>query len=331
MAAKQPGYIFVLDHGSTSSPSLIDQAHKALIIDHHYAGADDFPEGSQHVNASQYPPVVTSSLLTYLICKPLHRDVGDKCDWLAIIGTHGDLGNTFKWEPPFPDMKDTLKQYSKKLINEAVSSLNAPRRTANFDVVTAWDALIQASNAQDTVEGLRNLVKNARLLEARAEIAHEVERCTHTPPKFSFDSRVAVLRITSPCQVHPVIATRWAGTLSSKKLEVILVANDGYVKDMVNFSCRIPKSARARDPPVNIIEILKEYANQAESGDLKERLGTSFARGHKEASGGIVPKAEFEEFLRVMRVGEKPENTIKDTKVQRVQTNTLTNYFTSAG
>jgi hypothetical protein len=228
-------------------------------------------------------------------------------------------------------MKDALKQYSKKLINEAVSSLNAPRRMANFDVVTAWDALIQASNAQDTVEGLRGLVKNTRLLEARAEIAHEVERCTHTPPKFSFDGRVAVLRITSPCQVHPVIATRWAGTLSSRKLEVILVANDGYLKDMVNFSCRIPKSARARDPPVNIIEVLKEYANQAESGDLKERPGTSFARGHKEASGGIVPKAEFEELLRVMRVGEKPEKTIKDTEVQRVQINTLTNYFASAG
>ena len=34
-------------------------------------------------------------------------------------------------------------------------------------------------------------------------------------------------------------------------------------------------------------------------------MGESFARGHKEASGGIVGKAVFEEFLQRMGVGEK--------------------------
>jgi hypothetical protein len=143
--------------------------------------------------------VVTSSLLTYLICEPLHHDVAEECDWLAIIGTHGDLGNTFKWEAPFPDMKDALKRYSENLINEAVSSLNAPRRTADFDVITAWNAFLQASKAGGALKGLKTLIRNPRLLDARAEIACEVEHCTHTPPKFSFDSRVAILQISSPC------------------------------------------------------------------------------------------------------------------------------------
>jgi hypothetical protein len=55
----------------------------------------------------------------------------------------------------------------------------------------------------------KELLTNPRLLEARAEINDEVERHTHTPPKFSKDGKIAVLRIHSSAQVHPVIATRW--------------------------------------------------------------------------------------------------------------------------
>lgn len=41
------------------------------------------------------------------------------------MGTHGDLGTTLKWKPPFPDMSETFKAYSKKTINDAVSLINA--------------------------------------------------------------------------------------------------------------------------------------------------------------------------------------------------------------
>jgi hypothetical protein len=49
-----------------------------------------------------------------------------------------------------------------------------------------------------------SILKNPRLLESRREIAAEVERCTHTAPIFSADGRVALLRLTSGAQVHPV-------------------------------------------------------------------------------------------------------------------------------
>ncbi|KAJ0323734.1 hypothetical protein COL5a_008093 [Colletotrichum fioriniae] len=189
MTSLKPTYIFILDQGSRSSPPLIDDPHRAC----------------------DSPPVATTSLLTYLICLGLHKSVREACDWLCVMGTHGDLGNTLKWEPPFPDMKFTFKTYTKKALNDAVSLINAPRRTASS------------------------------LLAARAEVNAEVERCTHTPPKFSADGRIAVFRINSKAQVHPVIATRWAGHLSSSKLEVVLVANEGYLPDMVNFSCRVPR------------------------------------------------------------------------------------------
>ncbi|KAI1802068.1 DHH phosphoesterase [Daldinia bambusicola] len=324
MAAYNPEYIFVLDQGSRKSPPVIDSPHRALVIDHHWSLEDDFPEGSEHVTACHSPPVATSSLLTYHICKELHEEVHSQCDWLCAMGTQGDLGNTLKWEPPFPNMKPTFKAYTRKAINDAIPLINAPRRTAAYNVPAAWAALIAANSPKE-------LLTNESLLAARAEVKAEIDRCTHTAPKFSSDGTIAVFRINSAAQIHPVIATRWAGFLQSPKLEVILVANEGYLPGLVNFSCRVPRSARARETPVNIIEVLKGIAARAPDLTLRERLGESFAKGHKEASGGIVPKAEFEEFMDILQIGKKETEGASPKKVKKdaalKQSNTLTNYF----
>lgn len=349
MAAHEPAYIFVLDQGSCKSAAPViddDGCSRALVIDHHWAGpdGDDFPAGAEHVTASHSPPVATSSLLTYHVCAALHADVAGRCDWLCVMGTHGDLGNALKWEPPFPDMRATFKAHTKKALNEAVSLLNAPRRTSAYDVPGAWAALVAAAGPKD-------LLANPTLLAARAEVNAEVARCARAPPKFSADGRVAVVRIRSAAQVHPVIATRWAGTLQSARLEIVLVANDGYLPERVNFSCRVARSARGpdRERPVDIIEVLQGYADRALDPTLRARLGESFARGHKEASGGIVPNAEFEELMAVLEIGKKPEGegsggsgsspkTAKKTAAGTAaaavggpnQSNTLMNYFGKA-
>lgn len=72
-----------------------------------------------------------------------------------------------------------------------------------------------------------------------------------------------------------------------------MCANDGYLPEMTNFSCRVAKCAKERlrgtaagsedeqaGSGVNIIELLKEYAGR-EPG-LLESMGDDFARGHKE-------------------------------------------------
>jgi hypothetical protein len=96
----------------------------------------------------------------------------------------------------------------------------------------------------------------------------------------------------------------------------------------------LSNSARSRDPPVNIIDSLKAAADLSTDG-LKERMGETFARGHKEASGGIVPTAAFEELMVLLKVGEKPEKNEGNTPVKKKaktievspQKNTLGNYF----
>ena len=111
-----------------------------------------------------------------------------------------------------------------------------------------------------------------------------------------------------------------------------MVANSGYLPGLINFSCRIARCARGRDPPVDIISSLKAVAD-LDTTDLVKRMGESFARGHKEASGGIIPVAEFEELMALMKVGEKPDPVEgkESNKAKKIdispQKNNLMNYF----
>lgn len=235
------------------------------------------------------------------------------------------------------------------------------------DVHSAWEALSSATE-------LSHITTNERLQAARAEVFKEVERCKHAAPQFSGDGKVAVFRIQSAAQIHPMIAARWAGHLQSNKLEIIMVANEGYLDNKVNFSCRIPRCARNRKTPVNIIESLKAYASlpdfkvaaenvdapkegpgreaEAEEAEptLLQRMGEHFARGHVQASGGIVAPEDFEELMRRMEVGVKkkkkeeeaeeekeasssrssPSKT-KKREIDATQKNTLLTYFGKKG
>jgi hypothetical protein len=325
ISEKSPSYIFVLDQGSRKTGPLIDAPHTGLIIDHHFAEEGGFPQGAEYVTAHDCPPVATSALLTYEICLPLHPDLREKTSWLAALGTHGDLGTTLKWQPPFPDMTATFKQHSKKAINDAVSRVNAPRRSAAFNVEDAWKAVISASSP-DAIS------KDEKLLDAQAEVKMETERWARVPPKFSKDGTISVLTIKSEAQIHPLIATRWAGFLKSDKLEIVMCANEGYLPGMVNFSCRVAKSMRARDGEDKIDIIKKLKGIVAHDPELRARLGESFARGHKEASGGIVKKAEWDELWKLMGVGENVRKKDGATKKEEKpsQKNTLTNYFVKA-
>lgn len=327
-----PSYVFVLDQGSRKGAALLDRPHTCLIVDHHFAEEGGFPEGAEYVTAHDCPPVATTSLLIYHICLPLHPDLSDKISWLAALGTHGDLGTTLKWEPPFPDMTATFKRFSKKAINDAVGLVNAPRRSAAYNVRDAWDAVISAP-------GPEALKTTEKLHDASFEVRRETERCTHTAPKFSSDATICVLTISSAAQIHPVIATRWAGHLKSNKLEIVMCANEGYLPDKVNFSCRVAKVARGRDGDEKV-DIIRRLEGIVEGHpELRSRLGESFARGHKEASGGIVGKKEWDELKLVMGLDdsktkkkklEKENGTVATTKKMPTQKNTLANYFAKA-
>ena len=134
MQEKRPERVIVLDQGSRRGPRIVNsEATTCLVIDHHNAVAGDSPEGAEVVSACAYPPVATSSLLTYTICSPLHPSIPASASYLCAIGTHGDLGSTLKWTHPFPDMTATFKEHSKQAINTAVSLVNARKPSTPSD------------------------------------------------------------------------------------------------------------------------------------------------------------------------------------------------------
>ncbi|KAJ3534660.1 hypothetical protein NM688_g7102 [Phlebia brevispora] len=325
MEAYGAQYVVVVDQGSRKSgPIVRGEDVKTLIIDHHWS--EQFPEGATVLSAARHSPIATSSTLAFMLCRPLIESIPSgkdnfkrQIDYLCAIGTYGDLGTSFAFSPPWPeaDMKRAIKEWGKKRLTDAVGLLNAPRRTATYDVESAWNALLSSPPP--------SIATNTRLKAARAEVNGEINR------------------ITSGAQIHPVIATRWTSTLKSSKLEIVMCANDGYLPGMINFSCRVAKCAKERarmstkredegaaDPganaregagEVNIIDVLRGYASR-EPG-LLESMGDDFARGHREASGGIVRTEDFERLWSIMQSSEPQSPPRKKQKRAEVQKNTL--------
>lgn len=223
--------VIILDQGSRPGPPLIRKSHvktddlRTVILDHHMSTS--WPEEAEVVTACHSPPIATTSLLTYLTCAQLHPDIPKLTMWYAILGVFGDLSpSEINWGDPnseWPasqemiDLGVEVKRIGKKPLSTAVGAMNArehlqnhspfevtteafavlgvsaARRTAEYNVEDAWKVLFKASTPEE-------ISRSGVLQDARDKVNREVERCTHTAPKFSMDGRVALLRIDSGYQ-----------------------------------------------------------------------------------------------------------------------------------
>jgi hypothetical protein len=104
---------------------------------------------------------------------------------------------------------------------------------------------------------------------AREEVQREMAEAKKAAPKFA--GNVALIRVHSRCQVHPVIAQIWRTRLPKY---IVIVANDGYLPGRVNFSMRSSNH-------INALDFLRAI-------DLGDGEG-SFAHGHDQATGGSLP------------------------------------------
>lgn len=131
-------WIIVLDQGSPTGPPLVKGAEKGwqsdeegavrtMVLDHHHVVDLDKegPEGSLLLNACKHEPVSTSALLAWVVCRPMWGEDASPIDYLAIIGTCGDLSINVKWDEPWPDFASEVKRLGKQKIGLAVSMINA--------------------------------------------------------------------------------------------------------------------------------------------------------------------------------------------------------------
>lgn len=94
-----------------------------------------------------------------------------------------------------------------------------------------------------------------------------------------FAGNVALVRINSACQIHPLIAQSWRSRLPKY---IVIAANEGYIPGRVNFSVRTNSG-------VNVLDFLRGV-------DLSEGEG-NYGHGHDSASGGSLPMERWNELL----------------------------------
>lgn len=125
--------VIVVDQGSRPGGPLVrGEDVRTLIVDHHWTDGrpEDYPEGALVLSAAHYPPVATSSTLSYVMCRPLiGAENIQEVDYLCAMGTFGDLGTSFGFQPapPWPreDMQACIRRCTKKALGDAVGLLNA--------------------------------------------------------------------------------------------------------------------------------------------------------------------------------------------------------------
>jgi len=263
-----PDRLFVLDLGSQPEPVL--PGVPTCFIDHHRPGGA--PPGDTLVSAYAWDPIPTTALLTWELFGPL-TDMAD-LDWVAAIGLLGDLGDS----APFPMLAEAKKRYTAKYLKEAVALLNAARRAARYDPEAAARALLAHADPRDLVHSPSADVQTLR--DAREEVKAAMEEAKRAAPVFS--GPVALIRASSPCQIHPLVAQIWRTRLPKF---IVIAANDAYLPGRVNFSARAARG-------INVLEFLRSVPLPPGEGN--------FGQGHDQASGGSLPVARWNALLAAL-------------------------------
>ncbi|HVE69842.1 MAG TPA: DHH family phosphoesterase [Thermoanaerobaculia bacterium] len=254
-----PDALFVLDLGSRAEPLIAGVP--TCLIDHHHP--DGVPPGALLITGYDRDPIPNTSLMVFELCAEI-AEIED-LDWIAAIGALSDLGE----RAPFPLLAAVRTRYAMSDLKEATAMVNAARRASDYQPEAAARALLTHTTPRDFVRSTSPDVEALRA--AREEVKIAMAEAKKAAPKFA--GNVALIRVHSRCQVHPVIAQIWRTRLPKY---IVIVANDQYLPGRVNFSARSATGT-------NLIDFLR--ANGVN------------ARGHDQATGGSLTFEEWSAFL----------------------------------
>ena len=265
LATLVPGGLIVADLGTRPDPILPE--YPTIVIDHHVPTGK--PHGAVTISGNGLSPEPTTALLAWWAATGL----GEQNDllWLAAIGLIGDMAD----EAGFPELQEAQTRWGKTALRDAVSLINAPRRTAAADAGPALRLLLKANGPKEITKGQDADV--LALHAAKAEVRAAMDEAKRAAPLVVGD--VALIRLNSACQIHPLIAQQWRGRLLDK---IVIAANRGYRPGWVHFAAR---SATGR----NLIDFLAEHR----PADADGRYGN----GHAQATGGALQAADWNSFI----------------------------------
>jgi hypothetical protein len=267
-----PGGLIITDLGVREGAVL--PGVPTILIDHHRPTG--IPGDALVLSGHGIEPEPTSALLAYVCAQAL----GDCTDllWLAALGLIGDMA-----DDGWPELVEAQARYGKTALRDAVSLVNAPRRTAAADAGPALRLLLASDGPKAITKG--DSPDALALQAAKAEVRGAVEAARRVAPKVRGD--VALIRFHSPCQIHPLIAQQWRGRLKDK---IVLAANDGYRDGWVHFAAR---SATGLD----LIDFLKQHRPPG--------ADAHYGSGHAQATGGALRPADWNAFVEQLGFPEE--------------------------
>lgn len=272
----QPGGLVVTDLGVRAGSIL--PGVPTLLIDHHVPTGT--PDDAAVISGNGWVPEPTSSLLAYWSATALGP--ADDLLWLAAVGLIGDMA-----DPGFPELVEAQARFGKTALRDAVSLINAPRRTPAADATPALALLMKCNGAKELVKG--DHPETAVLRAAKAEVSAALEAARRAPPKVRGD--VALIRFSSGCQVHPLVAQSWRGRLKDK---IVLAVNTGYRPGWIHFAARTGTNT-------DLIAFLAQHRPPG--------AGPEYGSGHVKATGGALRPAHWNDF--VARIGF-PEEKVEE-------------------
>ncbi len=266
--ALHPAALLVLDLGSVARP--IFPGLPTLLIDHHRP--QGVPPGATLISSDQWQPLVCTAALAYWLgmgLAPL-QDLA----WVAAVGIIGDLGGHATLEP----VPQARARYGTRTLHKAATLVNAARRSAGGDASVALDALLAAQSPADITDC--RLPEAQQLVEMRQGFDQALGEAQRVAPVFR--ERVALIRVHSPYQVHPILAQIWRSRLPQ---HIVIVANEGYLPGRVSFSLRTCLQ-------VNLLDYLKAFRQAIDTTEYGHEPGG--------ATGGTLPAGEWKRLLATM-------------------------------
>lgn len=273
LAEAKPSALVVVDEIARAAGYL--PGVPTLIIDHHHPEA--LPPHVVMVNSYAQPVAETSAHLCYhLVGQP------PELIWLAAIGTLGDYGRL----APATLVREAAARFGISTLMEVIALINAARRSSRYDWPMALALLREYDDPRRLLESDRADVRQLRA--DRQEVNDEFRRVRRAQPVFV--DPWAVIAFSSPCLVHPALATTWVRRLSA---HTVVAANYGYRPNYVHFSMR---TTQQDDLAAEIAQVMPDNVPEA------------WFHGHHHAVGGALPRADFAILLN--RLGFTPEQLL---------------------
>ncbi|WP_419804123.1 hypothetical protein [Terriglobus sp.] len=281
LKVRDPKALLLVDLGAR--PDELLPGVPTLLVDHHAPFGT--PLGAVLLTSYGTEPTATSGLLALWCAQAIAPALADELQWMAGISLLSDLGD----KAPFDELAESKARFGATALKDLTGLLNAPRRTAAGDATEALELLLRGASPKQILKGDDPAL--AALKVAKAEVNEALAVARKAPPKFStkwtdeLGADMIMVRVDTPCQVHPLVAQIWRPRFPKA---VIFGVNVGFRPGFVHFAGRAPRG-------VNLVQFLRNHTPAGADG--------TFGGGHDQASGGALPVALWNPFVAMLGFG----------------------------